>query len=91
MRFFVDERGTRGGINLTDELLSLREDFQYGNLDQEVEARWSLVETAWSLDISPRLLVARYDPTADGIYVQSSDARRIDVTSCRDVLNGYQK
>ncbi len=91
VRFFVDERATRGGINLTDELLALKEDFQYGNLNQEVEARWRLVETAWSLDISPHLLVAKYDPSADGIYVESSGARRINVTSCRDALNGYQK
>ncbi len=91
MRFFVDERGTRRGISLTDELLALKEDFQYGNLNQEVEARWSLVETAWALDISPGLLVARYDPSVDGIYVESSGARRVDVTSCRDALNGYQK
>ena len=82
MRFFVDERGTRGGISLTDELLTLKE---------EIEARWRLVETAWSLDVSPRLLVARYDPTAEGIYVEPSGARRIDVTSCKDALNGYQK
>ncbi len=91
VRFFVDERATRGGINLTDELLALKDDFQYGNLNQEVEARWRLVETAWSLDISTRLLIARYDPSADGIYVESSGARRIEVTSCRDALNGYQK
>lgn len=91
VRFFADERGARGGINLTDDLLSLKEDFQYGNLNQEVEARWRLVETTWSLDISPRLLVARYDPSAEGIYVESSVARRIGVTSCRDALNGYQK
>lgn len=91
VRFFVDERVARGGINLTDELFALKEDFQYGNLNHEIEARWRLVETAWSLDISPGLLVARYDPTVDGIYVESSGARRIDVTSCRDALNGYQK
>lgn len=91
VRFFVDERTPRGGINLTDELLALREDLQYGNLNQEVEARWRLVETAWSLDVSPRLLVARYDPSADGIFVESSGARRTNVTSCRDALNGYQK
>ena len=91
VRFFADERETRGGINLTDELLALKEDFQFGNLNQEVEARWRLVETAWSLDVSPRLLVARYDPSADGIYVVSSGARRINVTSCKDALNGYQK
>jgi hypothetical protein len=91
VRFFVDERATRGGINLTDELLALRGDFQYENLNQEVEARWRLVETAWSLDVSPRLLVARYDPSAEGIYVESSGNRRIAVTSCKDALNGYQK
>lgn len=91
MRFFVDERGTRGGISLTDELLALKENFQYGNLNHEVEARWRLVETAWSLDISPSLLVARYDPAINGLYVESSSVRRIDVTSCRDALNGYQK
>jgi hypothetical protein len=91
VRFFVDERATRGAINLTDELLALKENFQYGNLRNEIEARWRLVETAWSLDVSPRLLVARYDPSADGIYVEPSGARRIDVTSCRDALNGYQK
>lgn len=49
------------------------------------------METAWSLDISPSLLVAKYDPDVDGIYVESSGVRRIDVTSCRDALNGYQK
>ncbi|PLS87125.1 MAG: HNH endonuclease [Actinobacteria bacterium] len=91
VRFFVDERGARGGISLTDELLSLKEDFQYGNLNHEVEARWRLVETAWSLDISPSLLVARYDPAVGGIYVEPSGARRVDVTSCKDALNGYQK
>jgi hypothetical protein len=37
VRFIVDERATRGGINMNDELLTLREDFQYGNLKQEVE------------------------------------------------------
>jgi hypothetical protein len=39
VRFFVEERATRGGISLTDELLALKEAFQYGNLNQEVEAR----------------------------------------------------
>ncbi len=91
VRFFVDERRARNGISLTDELHKLKETFQYVNLDHEVEARWRLVETAWSLDVSPRLLVARYDPLAGEIYMESAKARRVDVTSCRDALNGYQK
>ena len=90
-RFFSDERTTRGGIALTDALLALKDDFQYRNLSDEVEARWRLVETAWSLNLSPNLLVARYDPSEEQLYVVSEDARRVDVTSCRSALNGYQK
>lgn len=33
VRFFVDERGRRGGITLTDDLLALKAGFQYGNLN----------------------------------------------------------
>ncbi len=90
-RFFVDERKSRDGITITDELFNLSEDFQYRNLPHEVEARWRVVETAWSLKLSPRLLVAKYDPASDGLYVEAANTRRIDVTSSRDVLNGYQK
>ena len=92
VRFFSDERGTRNGIVLTDELLALGETPQHGDLGREAEARWRLVETAWSLDVSPRLLVAGYDPLAGDVYVEeSSGSRRVGVTSCRDALNGYQK
>jgi hypothetical protein len=49
VRFFSDERKNGGGIRLTDELFRLRERLQFGNLPQEVEARWRLVETAWQL------------------------------------------
>jgi hypothetical protein len=91
LRFFADERRSSRGIALTDELLDLKEDFQYLNLPDEVEARWRLVETAWSLNFSPNLLVASYDPSEGEIYMRSEDARRIDVTSCRSALNGYQR
>jgi hypothetical protein len=90
-RFFVDERRSRKGIALTDELLSLGEAYQHGNLGREVEARWRLVETAWSLDIASNLLVARYDPLVGNITVERSGDRRVSVTSCRHALNGYQK
>src|SRR5215831_6414402 len=46
IRFFADERKDGSGIRLTDELFRLRERLQFGNLPQEVEARWRLVETA---------------------------------------------
>ena len=89
-RFFVDERKTRGGIVLTDDLLRLGEMFQYRNLGAEVEARWKLVETAWALSIAPALLGVTYDADTETLFVDGTK-RRIAVTSCRDALNGYQK
>ncbi len=72
-------------------ITAVREDSQYNSLPSEVEARWRMVETAWSLNLSPRLLVARYDPAMEDLYVEASSNRRTDLTSCRDALNGYQR
>ena len=91
LRFFVDERKSQKGIVVTDELLRLKEGTQFGNLPWEVEARWRLVETAWFLGIAPALLEVEHDPTLGRLFVQDSGARRIDITSARDALNGYQK
>ena len=90
-RFFVDERKTRGGIVITDELLSLKESLQFENLPLETEARWRLVETAWELDLHPSLLNVKHDEQAALLFVTAADRRRIDVTSARDALDGYQK
>jgi hypothetical protein len=81
----------RKEIVITDDLLRLKEQFQYQNFAQEVEARWSLVETAWNLNINPALLEVRYDEDRSRFFLQTSLMRRIDITSVRDALNGYQK
>jgi hypothetical protein len=60
-------------------------------LEQEVEARWNLVETAWNLQINPNLLEVKYDEEKSLFYIENNMMRRIDVTSVRDSLNGYQK
>jgi hypothetical protein len=78
-------------IVITDNLLKIKELFQYRNLDQEVEARWNLVETAWNLNINPNLLEVKYDEDKSLFFIESDVMRRIDVTSVRDSLNGYQK
>lgn len=90
VRFFTDERKSQKGIALTDNLLELPELYQGQNLPQEVEARWRLVETAWKLKISKHLIKVDYDHEKKIIFTGSSN-RRVDVTSCRDALNGYQK
>jgi hypothetical protein len=91
VRFFNDDRKTRGGITLTDDFFYLAEGGQFTNLPQEVEARWNLVETAWGLDMARNLLDVEYDPEGGLLYVPRRDTSRTVVTSCRDALNGYQK
>ncbi len=78
-------------IVITDNLLKIKELFQYRNFDQEVEARWNLVETAWNLQINPNLLEVQYDEDKSIFFIESNLMRRIDITSVRDSLNGYQK
>ena len=90
-RFFMDERSQRKGIVITDNLLQLKAQLQFSNLPLEVEARWRLVETAWSLNINPKLLEVKYDSVDDLLFTQFNDFKRINITSSRDSLNGYQK
>jgi HNH endonuclease len=90
-RFFVDERKRRGGIVITDELLKLKETLQFPNLPFETEARWRLVETAWQLGLNPGLLAVGYDSASSVFYVTNRIQERINVTSSRDALDGYQK
>jgi len=86
VRFFVDERrSSTPGVRLTDALVELAAKGTSQAL-AEIEARWRLVETAWSLDIS-RSLIAFDEGT--GLLVPV--ARRVALTSARDALNGYQK
>ena len=78
-------------IIITDELLKLKESFHFQNLEQEVEARWDLVETAWNLNINPNLLEVKYDDKNALFFIQSDLMKRQDVTSVKGALNGYQK
>jgi hypothetical protein len=81
----------RKEIIITDNLLKIKDLFQYRNLEQEVEARWNLVETAWNLQINPNLLEVKFDENKSLFFIENDFMRRVDVTSVRDSLNGYQK
>lgn len=87
VRFFLDEREATGSIRLTDDFWKLRELLQAGSLGSEVQSRWRLVESAWSMGLTPRLIEA--DANGDDLFVTGT--RRQSVTSCRAALNGYQK
>lgn len=78
-------------IVITDDLLKIKELYQYQNFEQEVEARWRLVETAWNLKINPNMLEVKYDESESMIFVQRDLMRRVKITSVRDALNGYQE
>ena len=92
-RFFVDERRASAskGIRITDEFSKLAETDQAGSLPAEVEARWRLVETAWSHGLSKNLLQIEYDALTENLFALRRQHSRIAVTSSRDALNGYQK
>lgn len=91
VRFFIDERPTNGGIRLTDEFGRLFSGSQQGNLVEEVEARWSLVEAAWELGISRNVVSVSHDVESGTFYTTNYSLRRKTVTSARPALNGYQK
>ena len=87
VRFFVDERKTRvKGIRLTEEIVTLAETAPDQSL-AEIEARWRLVETGWSLGLANRLI--EFDAST-GLLVPSN-IRRTPLASARDSLYGYQK
>jgi hypothetical protein len=89
-RFFIDERKTNNGIRLTDNFFSLGERLQYKNLAFETNARWNLVEQAWAMGVSRNLVGVEFDEKNQRLFTRVN-ARRVDITSCRDSLNGYQK
>jgi len=78
-------------LTLTDHFLRLKESFHFQNLPQEAEARWRLVETAWNLQINPNLLEVQYDELESMFFIERNVMRRVNITSVRDALNGYQK
>jgi hypothetical protein len=78
-------------IVIKDNLLKLKESFHFQNFNQEVEARWNLVETAWNLNINPKLLEVKYDEDKSLFFLENNFMKRTDITSVKDSLNGYQK
>lgn len=90
-RFFLDERKTSGGIRLTEDFYRLAEEQSFNNLNAETEARWRLVETAWELNLPRQVVRISYDENDQILHTLSNQNRRVNITSSRDALNGYQK
>ncbi|HCE2147524.1 TPA: hypothetical protein NGT18_002596 [Vibrio parahaemolyticus] len=89
-RFFLDERKQNKGVRLTDNFYQLAESSQFHNFKHETEARWRLVEQGWRMGVSRNLITVQYDSELKTLFTSDKE-RRVDITSCRDSLNGYQK
>src|SRR5690606_40125216 len=82
-------RKTHGGIILTDDVFQLFEAQNSKDLIDETEARWRLVETAWDMNLPKHLVQIQHDD--QGLLVADNKIRRVNVTSAKSALNGYQK
>ncbi|MEW4368648.1 HNH endonuclease [Paenibacillus kandeliae] len=95
VRFFKSEKREKTkGIIITDDLFKLKETTQAASFNQEIESRWRLVETAWSINLAPSLMQIQYDEIKGEFFIDSSSSdklRRTNITSARGSLNGYQK
>ena len=80
----------KSGLVLTDNFHNLIESNQSSNLIFEAESRWCLWETAISMDISPHLIEINFDSEDEFFFIRDK-IRRVDVTSSKDALIGYQK
>ena len=89
-RFFIDERKENSGIRLTDHFYKLFELQESENFLNEVEARWRLVETAWKIGVAVKLVQVQHDSIGEKFYINTK-LGRINVTSSKNALNGYQK
>ncbi|WP_020581215.1 HNH endonuclease domain-containing protein [Endozoicomonas elysicola] len=75
---------------MTSDFLHLTESDSFSSFKPETDARWKLVESAWQMGISRNLLRVEHDSETKGLFTRISD-RRVNITSSRDSLNGYQK
>lgn len=90
-------KGKTLGISLRDSNYILNESLQRENLFNEIEGRWNLVESAWT-ERNPQLEV-KFDEDLEQFYFLKSitserylnSHERINLTSVRKPLNGYQK
>ena len=86
----IEGTGDRRKIILTTDLLSM--DVRLTDLlDQELEARWRLVESAWTTGVSASMLDVEYDRNTETLLViKSGSNHRKAVGRAKWALSGYQ-
>ncbi|UUV26032.1 MULTISPECIES: HNH endonuclease domain-containing protein [Lysinibacillus] len=90
-------QGKTLGITLTDSIFLLNGSAQKINILNEIEGRWNLVENAWT-ERNPKLEVQFDTDLEQFFFIKPMTPQqfmlsheRINLTSARKPLNGYQK
>jgi 5-methylcytosine-specific restriction endonuclease McrA len=89
-RFFTVEGLTKNRVLHPDDQLLRIETSKSAVLEGEVEARWRLVETAWSMGISSSLLDVHMDRATEQLIVRSDARVRKNIGGAKWAFNGYQ-
>ena len=82
--------GSLGGIRLTDTLVQIANAADTQDLENEVEARWRLVESAWHSKRQGDPITVLYDAPRE-LLVPALLGERKPIAEVRPALNGYQK
>jgi hypothetical protein len=91
-RFYdIDGTGKNRTLILTDNIFELAQLTQFENLNHEVEARWRLVEDAWTFGTGNINNPVLFDTETKGLYVEDVSTYRRDLTAARNAFIGYQK
>jgi len=85
----IEGVGTKRFVVLTPAMRSVALNPGSGVLVDEIEARWSLVETAFDAGIGPSLVATGVEVSADGKTLVDK-VRRVNIAHLRDSLIGFQ-
>lgn len=78
---------TENGIILTDNVFNVFDDDEKESLKRELDARWSLLESAFEMKRKNAMLIN----DVKMFYLLQGDSKRTDITYMKDMLNGYQE
>lgn len=99
--YHINGSGNKREIILSDNLFYILNTIQFKNLESEIEARWCLVEDAWTFgtgdtrnpvlyDSTEKILYAN-EPCSEGIKLADISTYRRNLTKAKSALIGYQK
>jgi 5-methylcytosine-specific restriction endonuclease McrA len=89
-RFFTVEGLTKNRVVYPSNQLLEIESSTSSVLESEVEARWRLVETAWSISVPTQLLDVQMDGTTEELIVSRDLGRRKSIGAAKWAFSGYQ-